>query len=85
MTELPRRQRNHATGYKYSKHDHCQAWRMPDGAVFMSGWIDPGDTTGLDKGIAGRKEQIEKLQEELRTYELIREAVAMEDPEETPK
>ena len=78
MSGLPRRERNHATGYHYTKHQHCQKWRMPDGTEFYSGWIEPGDTEGLDKSIAGRRAQIEKLQDELRTYELFRQAVAAE-------
>lgn len=82
MSDLPRRERNHATGYHYTKHQYCQKWRMPDGSEFYSGWIEPGDTDALDRGIAGRHEQIEKLQKEVRIYELIRQAVASESKEQ---
>jgi hypothetical protein len=81
MSELPRRVPNHATGYRYTKHDHQEAWLMSDGSKEVTGWIEPGDTASLDKAIEGREKQIQRLQAEIRLYEQIREAVAQEKTE----
>lgn len=81
MTERqwPVRARNHATGYAYTKHDHCQKWRLPDGTEVMTGWIEPGDTETLSKSIRTIWDQVERLQARHELLCEIYQTVSKED------
>lgn len=69
---------NHATGYAYTKHDHCQQWVMPDGAREMTGWIERGDTTVADKMLKNYAETIARLEADIVKWQAIRAGLEAE-------
>jgi hypothetical protein len=58
----PVRALNHATGYPYTAHDHCQKWIMPDGTEQFTGWIAHGDADHVSEQIRSIWDQVERLQ-----------------------